>query len=53
MKCSFCENDLKYVVCKEKNSSTRMEIYYCMVCKIKYREYPIINNIQFIARSQK
>ena len=42
MKCSFCQNDLKYVVSKEKEDHLRMEIYSCLYCNITYNEYPRI-----------
>lgn len=42
MKCSFCQNDLKYVVSKEKDDHLRMEIYSCLFCNITYKEYPRI-----------
>jgi hypothetical protein len=42
MKCSFCQNDLKYVVSKEKDDDLRMEIYSCLFCNIMYNEYPRI-----------
>jgi len=39
MKCSFCQNNLKYIVSKEKDDDLRMEIYSCLFCNITYNEY--------------